>query len=52
MPQLFVFQRAINVGPGRVVRMSVLRQVFQSLGFSGVATFLGSGNIVFRNEGH
>ena len=27
--------------------MNVLRQAFESLGFSGVATFLGSGNLVF-----
>jgi uncharacterized protein (DUF1697 family) len=27
--------------------MNVLRQAFESLGFSGVATFLGSGNVVF-----
>ena len=30
--------------------MNVLRQVFQSLGFSGVATFLGRGNIVFETR--
>ncbi len=46
MPQLFAFLRAINAGPGRVVRMNVLRQAFESLGFSGVATFLGTGNVV------
>jgi uncharacterized protein (DUF1697 family) len=50
MPQLFAFLRAINAGPGRVVRMNVLRQAFESLGFSGVATFLGSGNIVFETR--
>jgi len=48
MPQLFAFLRAINAGPGRVVKMSVLRQTFESLGFSGATTFLGSGNIVFE----
>src|SRR5260370_191774 len=46
MPQLFAFLRAINAGPGRVVRMNVLRQAFESLAFSGVATFLGTGNVV------
>jgi uncharacterized protein (DUF1697 family) len=30
--------------------MNVLRQAFESLGFSGVATFLGSGNIVFETR--
>ena len=48
MPRLFAFLRAINACPGRVVRMNVLRQAFESLGLSGVATFLGSGNVVFE----
>jgi uncharacterized protein (DUF1697 family) len=30
--------------------MNVLRQTFESLGFSGVATFLGSGNVVFETR--
>jgi uncharacterized protein (DUF1697 family) len=30
--------------------MNVLRQIFESLGFSGVATFLGSGNVVFETR--
>jgi len=50
MPQLFAFLRAINAGPGRVVRMNVLRQAFESLRFSGVATLLGSGNVVFETR--
>ena len=50
MPQFFAFLRAINAGPRRVVRMSVLRQTFGSLGFSRVATFLGSGNLVFETR--
>lgn len=50
MPQLFAFLRAVNADPGRVVRMDVLRQAFESLGFSGVATFLGSGNVVFETR--
>jgi uncharacterized protein (DUF1697 family) len=50
MPRLFAFLRAVNAGPGRVVRMNVLRQAFESLGFSGVATFLGSGNVMFKTR--
>jgi len=30
--------------------MSVLRQTFESLGFLGVATFLGSGNVAFETR--
>jgi uncharacterized protein (DUF1697 family) len=40
--------RAINAGPSRTVKMESLRQLFESLGFSKVATFIASGNIVFE----
>src|SRR5262249_52364883 len=50
MPRLFAFLRAINAGPERVVRMNVLRKVFESMGFARVATFLGSGNVVFETR--
>jgi len=50
MPKLVAFLRAINAGPGRVVRMKVLPHAFESLGFSGVATFLGSGNVMFETS--
>jgi uncharacterized protein (DUF1697 family) len=40
--------RAINVGRGRAVKMESLRQVFESLGFSKVTTFIASGNVVFE----
>jgi len=46
----FAFLRAINAGRGRTVRMEVLREVFESLNFSGVATFLASGNVVFETK--
>jgi uncharacterized protein (DUF1697 family) len=38
----------MNVGGGRTVEMQFLRQVFESLGFSRVATFIASGNVVFE----
>jgi uncharacterized protein (DUF1697 family) len=44
---LIAFLRAINVGRGRTVKMQSLRQVFDSLGFSGVITFIASGNVIF-----
>ncbi len=40
------FLRAINVG-GHVVKMDVLRQEFESLGLTGVETFIASGNVIF-----
>jgi uncharacterized protein (DUF1697 family) len=42
------FLRAINVGGGRTVKMQSLRQIFESLGFFNVATFIASGNVVFE----
>jgi uncharacterized protein (DUF1697 family) len=42
------FLRAINVG-GRVVKMDVLRRLFTSMGFSGVKTFIASGNVIFES---
>lgn len=41
------FLRAINVG-GRTVTMDRLRAHFEALGFSGVATFIASGNVIFE----
>ena len=40
------FLRAVNVG-GRVVKMERLRALFQGEGFTGVETFIASGNVVF-----
>jgi len=48
--KLFAFLRAINVG-GRTVKMERLRHEFESLGFSGVETFIASGNVVFEAGG-
>ena len=38
--------RAINVG-GHIVKMSVLRECFESLGFREVETVIASGNVLF-----
>ena len=38
----------INVGGNRIVRMAELRSFFEDLGFSDVATYVQSGNAVFR----
>jgi uncharacterized protein (DUF1697 family) len=45
----FAFLRAINVG-GHVVKMDRLRQIFESLGFSDVETFIASGNGNFKTK--
>ena len=48
MPRYIAFLRAINVGGNNIVKMDFLRQLFESLGFSNVETFIASGNIVFE----
>ena len=47
MRKYIAFLRAINVG-GHTVKMDVLRQQFEVLGFSSVETFIASGNVVFE----
>jgi uncharacterized protein (DUF1697 family) len=47
MPRYIAFLRAINVG-GHTVKMDVLRQHFEALGFVNVETFIASGNVVFE----
>ena len=49
MPQYFAFLRSINVG-GRTVKMDRLRQIFTSLGFAKVETFIASGNVIFESR--
>ena len=46
MPRYAAFLRAVNVG-GRVVKMERLRQLFEETGFTGVATHIASGNVLF-----
>lgn len=46
MPRLIALLRAINVG-GHTVKMDYLRQLFESLGFLNVETFIASGNVIF-----
>ena len=48
MSRYITLLRAINVGRGRTVKMESLRQVFESLGFSKVTTFIASGNVIFE----
>ncbi len=49
MPRYFAFLRAINVG-GHIVKMEVLRNNFEELGFTNVETFIASGNVIFETR--
>ncbi len=41
------FLRAINVGGQKLIKMEVLRRIFESLGLKNVRTYIQSGNIIF-----
>lgn len=44
MINLAIFLRGVNVN-GITIKMTVLKQVFESLGYSNVCTYLASGNV-------
>ncbi len=50
MSRWVAFLRAINVG-GHNIKMGYLRQLFESLGFVQVETYIASGNVVFEATG-
>jgi uncharacterized protein (DUF1697 family) len=49
MPRLIAFLRAINVG-GHNVTMKQLGEIFETLGFDEVETFIASGNVIFTSH--
>ncbi len=42
--------RGINVSGQKKIKMAVLKQMFEGLGFTSVATYIQSGNVVFNSE--
>ena len=46
-PQYVAFLRAINIG-NRIVKMDDLKTMFEAMRFTDVATFIASGNVIFR----
>ncbi len=44
------FLRGINVGGNKKVSMSDLKNIFESLGFQNVSTYINSGNVIFEAE--
>ena len=49
MTKYIAFLRAINVG-GHNVKMERLREIFETMGFSNVETFIASGNVIFKSN--
>jgi uncharacterized protein (DUF1697 family) len=50
MTRYVALLRAINAGEGSRTKMKPLRQLFEALGFSNVATFAAMGNVVFETR--
>jgi len=49
MRKFIAFLRAINVG-GHTVKMDRLREIFSSMGYSNIETFIASGNVIFFSK--
>lgn len=49
MPRL-VLLRGINVGGNNIIKMEALKKTFEELGFTGVKTYIQSGNIIFHGD--
>ncbi len=43
--QYLALLRGINVGGKNIIKMTDLKSAFVTMGFSGVATFIQSGNV-------
>lgn len=42
--------RGVNVGGNHTVEMAKLKQTFGKLGFTGIRTFIASGNVIFETD--
>ena len=42
--------RGINIGGHKKIRMSGLKELYESLGFGQVTTYIQSGNVLFSAE--
>jgi len=51
MSKYVAFLRGINVGGSKVIKMEVLRALFESLGFTNVTTYIQTGNVIFDARG-
>ena len=42
--------RGVNVGGKNMIRMSSLKESFERMGFGDVATYINSGNVIFKSQ--
>ena len=50
--QYLALLRGINVGGNNIIKMAELKGCFENLGFSNVATYIQSGNVIFSSTYH
>lgn len=50
MNKYVAFLRAINVGGHTIIKMTDLKQMFESLGLENVQTYIQSGNVIFESD--
>jgi uncharacterized protein (DUF1697 family) len=50
MPTYISMLRGINVAGHNQIKMTALRELFESLGFEQVQTYIQSGNVVFKGR--
>ena len=50
MNRYVAFLRGINVGGKNIIRMDQLNSMFVTMGFSGIKTFIQSGNVMFDSN--
>lgn len=50
MTNYVAFLRAINVGGQKLIKMEILRLLFEALGFENVRTYIQSGNVIFADQ--
>jgi uncharacterized protein (DUF1697 family) len=48
--QYLALLRGINVGGNNVIKMAKLKESFEKLGFSDIATYIQSGNVLFKTS--
>jgi uncharacterized protein (DUF1697 family) len=48
--QYLALLRGINVGGKNIIKMAELKLCFEKMGFSDVATYIQSGNVIFKSE--
>jgi len=50
MPKYIALLRGINVGGNTMIKMETLRDVFSSIGFENVRSYINSGNVAFETK--